>query len=87
MIHNLIILSFAIACTTVPVQEIPADYELKSAAQIPEQELFEGHRGGGVDRPWNRRKLGRSDRHCAAASGNFGRDGGCTGTPDRQGRR
>lgn len=50
MIHNLIILSFALACTTVPVQEIPADYELTSAAQIPEQELFEGHRGGWTGR-------------------------------------
>lgn len=86
MIHNLIILSFALACTIAPVQEIPADYELTSAAQIPEQELFESHRGG-VDRPRNRRILGRGDRNCAAASVNFGRDGGCTGTPDRQGRR
>lgn len=50
MIHNLIILSFALACTTAPVQEVPSDYEPTSAAQIPEQELFEDHRGGWTGR-------------------------------------
>lgn len=46
MMHNLIILSFALVCTAAPVQEVPSDYEPTSAAQIPEQELFEDHRGG-----------------------------------------
>lgn len=46
MMHNLIILSFALVCTAAPVQEVPSDYEPTSAAQIPEQELSEDHRGG-----------------------------------------